>query len=300
MAPVAAHAAWQLGDWGQMKHYVNFISNSHGGGAEGAFLSAVLDVHTGNLESAAESTERARELLGADMSALVGESYERAYADMVRVQQLTELEEILVVKTAERATASDSEFSREIKEHTQGIWRGRILGVQQNVEVYQAILSVRSLMMGMEEDVNTWLRFSGLCRSGGRMKQSKRVLQELLDAVKSQAKRNNIAYLSPQNREIDVLYVWCKHVWADGHRQEAFGNLQQLAEDLLEWAQPFQTNNISIDPGTIEAERMLLCGRAHLKSAIWRRHLADQIIRGSHFVHPLQHVVCQRMRAQLG
>jgi len=280
MAPVAAHAAWQLGDWGQMKHYVNFISNSQGGGAEGAFLSAVRDVHTGNLESAAESTERARELLGADMSALVGESYERAYADMVRVQQLTELEEILVVKTAERATASDSEFSREIKEHTQGIWKGRILGVQQNVEVYQAILSVRSLMMGMEEDVNTWLRFSGLCRSGGRMKQSKRVLQELLDAVRSQAKTENLAYLSPQNREIDVLYVWCKHVWADGHRQEAFGNLRQLADDLLEWAQPLQRNAVSIDPGTPEAERMLLCGRAHLKSAIWRRQLADQISEG--------------------
>ena len=44
-------------------------------------------------------------------------------------------------------------------------------------------------MMGMEEDVNTWLRFSGLCRSGGRMKQSKRVLQELRDAVPSQAKQ---------------------------------------------------------------------------------------------------------------
>ena len=37
--------------------------------------------------------ERARELLGAELAALVGESYERAYGDMVRVQQLTELEE---------------------------------------------------------------------------------------------------------------------------------------------------------------------------------------------------------------
>jgi len=280
MAPVAAHAAWQLGDWGQMKHYVNFMSTSNGGGAEGAFLSAVLDVHTGNLESAAESTERARELLGADMSALVGESYERAYGDMVRVQQLTELEEILVVKTAERATASDSEFSREIREHTQGIWRGRLVGVQQNVEVYQAILSVRSLMMGMEEDVNTWLRFSGLCRSGGRMKQSKRVLQDLRDAVRSQAKQDNIPFLSPQNREIDVLYVWCKHVWADGHRQEAFGTLQQLAEDLREWAREVQEDQITIASDTSEAERMLLCGRAHLKSAVWRRQLADNITEG--------------------
>ncbi len=39
--------------------------------------------------------DRARELLGTELAALVGESYERAYGDMVRVQQLTELEEVI-------------------------------------------------------------------------------------------------------------------------------------------------------------------------------------------------------------
>ena len=39
--------------------------------------------------------ERSRDLLGQELSALVGESYERAYQNMVRVQQLTELEETI-------------------------------------------------------------------------------------------------------------------------------------------------------------------------------------------------------------
>lgn len=277
MAPVAAHAAWQLGDWGEMKNYVDFMSTSHGGGAEGAFLSAVLDVHRGNLEAAAESTERARELLGADMSALVGESYERAYADMVRVQQLTELEEILVVKAAERATARYSEFSQEVREHTRGIWKGRLQGVQQNVEVFQAILSVRRLMVGMEEDVNTWLKFSGLCRGSGRMKQSKRVIQELLNAVRKESNSKSLPYMSPENREIDVLYVWCKHIWAEGQRQEAFGNLQKIADDLKEWSSVY---GLSQDQPGSERERLLLCGRVHLKSAMWRRHMSDSITEG--------------------
>ena len=275
MAPVAAHAAWHLGDWKQMKHYVDFMSMSHGGGAEGAFLSAVLDIHRGDLESAAESTERARELLGADMSALVGESYERAYADMVRVQQLTELEEILVVKAAERATARYSDFSKEVREHTQGIWKGRLRGIQQNVEVWQAILSVRRLMLGMNEDVSTWLKFSGLCRGGGRMKQSKRVLQELLNAVRKDSDKRTLPYLSPDNREIDVLYVWCKHMWADGHRQEAFGNLQQIASDLEEWST--QDGLYDIYAGQDISERLLLCGKVHLKAAMWRRQMSESI-----------------------
>ena len=39
--------------------------------------------------------DKSRDLLGSELSALVGESYERAYGDMVRVQQLTELEEVI-------------------------------------------------------------------------------------------------------------------------------------------------------------------------------------------------------------
>ena len=105
MAPIAAHAAWQMGKWDSMQQYVDVVTSHHSGGvnAEGAFLSAILDVRRGDLSSAAASTERARELLGVDMAALVGESYERAYGDMVRMQQLTELEEIVVVKAAEKA-----------------------------------------------------------------------------------------------------------------------------------------------------------------------------------------------------
>ena len=41
------------------------------------------------------NVDKARELLGTELAALVGESYERAYGDMVRVQQLTELEEVI-------------------------------------------------------------------------------------------------------------------------------------------------------------------------------------------------------------
>jgi FKBP12-rapamycin complex-associated protein len=39
-------------------------------------------------------------MMSTDLAALVGESYERAYTDMVRVQQLTELEEVIAYKEA--------------------------------------------------------------------------------------------------------------------------------------------------------------------------------------------------------
>ena len=84
--------------------------------------------------------ERARELLGTELAALVGESYERAYGDMIRVQQLTEMEEILAVKRAGLPSVADASVAPRIKQLTHSMWDGRLRGVQRNVEVWQAIL----------------------------------------------------------------------------------------------------------------------------------------------------------------
>ncbi len=71
---------------------------------------------------------------------------------MLRVQQLTELEEILAVK---RAEASEAEAGGVLsagylsgtdggaaaaKALMQAMWNGRLRGVQRNVEVWQALL----------------------------------------------------------------------------------------------------------------------------------------------------------------
>jgi phosphatidylinositol kinase/protein kinase (PI-3 family) len=50
------------------------------------------------------------------------------------------------------------------------VWRGRLKGVQRNVEVWQALLSVRTLVLPMHEDTHTWLKFASLCRKSGRVK----------------------------------------------------------------------------------------------------------------------------------
>ena len=110
MAPIAAHAAWQLGDWGQMKQFVDIINREQSNNSEGAFLSAVLSLKHGDHPGALLHVERARELLGTEVAALVGESYERAYGDMVRVQQLTELEEIVHVRLAEHGAVNGEDW----------------------------------------------------------------------------------------------------------------------------------------------------------------------------------------------
>ncbi len=46
--------------------------------------------------------------MSTEFAALVGESYERAYTDMIRVQQLTELEEMIGYKMALQTKAGGS------------------------------------------------------------------------------------------------------------------------------------------------------------------------------------------------
>ncbi len=118
----------------------------------------------------AVNVERARELLGVELAALVGESYERAYGDMVRVQQLTELEEVIGFSNAFALCNGDQTAADLHRVQICEMWRGRLKGVQRNVEVWQALLSVRTLVLPMAEDTHTWLKFASLCRKSGRVR----------------------------------------------------------------------------------------------------------------------------------
>lgn len=103
--------------------------------ATGAFLRSVLCIRNGQYDVAQSNIERARELMSTELAALVGESYERAYTDMIRVQQLTELEEVIAYKRALARRAMDPGGSDSQISFIKTLWRRRLNGVQRHVEV---------------------------------------------------------------------------------------------------------------------------------------------------------------------
>jgi FKBP12-rapamycin complex-associated protein len=60
------------------------------------------------------------------------------------------------------------------------MWRERIRGVQRKVEVWQGLLAVRSLVLPMAEEPDTWTKFASLLQKSGRTRQSNRTLLQLL------------------------------------------------------------------------------------------------------------------------
>ncbi|KAK2968905.1 hypothetical protein RJ640_018597, partial [Escallonia rubra] len=141
----AANAAWNMGEWDQMAEYVSRLDDGDetklrvlgntaatgDGGSNGTFFRAVLLVRRGKYDEAREYVERARKCLATELAALVLESYERAYNNMVRVQQLSELEEVINYCTLPVGN-SVAEGRRAL---IRNMWNERIKGAKRNVEL---------------------------------------------------------------------------------------------------------------------------------------------------------------------
>ncbi|KAM5549808.1 serine/threonine-protein kinase TOR [Rosa sericea] len=240
MAPMAASAAWNMGEWDQMAEYVSRLDDgdetklrglgntaaSGDGSSNGTFFRAVLLVRRGKYDEAREYVERARKCLATELAALVLESYERAYSNMVRVQQLSELEEVIDYCTLPLGNPV-AEGRRAL---IRNMWNERIQGAKRNVEVWQVLLAVRALVLPPTEDVDTWLKFATLCRKSGRLSQARSTLVKLLQ-YDPETSHESVRYHGPPQ----VMLAYLKYQWSLGEdlkRKEAFARLQNLAMEL--------------------------------------------------------------------
>lgn len=98
-ARICAQAAWRLGQWDELEKFADQLVGRHhhqatGSSAvtgtlatkidfDGSFYSAVLHVHRKEWSAAAESVDAARKAMDQRLTALMSESYSRAYPSMV-------------------------------------------------------------------------------------------------------------------------------------------------------------------------------------------------------------------------
>ncbi|XP_042517087.1 serine/threonine-protein kinase TOR isoform X2 [Macadamia integrifolia] len=279
MAPMAASAAWNMVEWDQMAEYVSRLDDGDetklrilgntaatgDGSSNGTFFRAVLLVQRRKYDEAREFVERARKCLATELAALVLESYERAYSNMVRVQQLSELEEVIDYGTLPEGNPV-AEGRRAL---IRNMWTERIQGAKRNVEVWQALLAVRALVLPPTEDVDTWLKFALLCRKNNRISQARSTLVKLLQY--DPETRPDFIYRGPPQ----VMLAYLKYQWSLGEdvkRKEAFIRLQDLARELS------ATPNISVGTsnGLVSSSSpgVPLLARVYLKLGTWQRALS--------------------------
>nr|WBK62802.1 target of rapamycin [Sogatella furcifera] len=252
MSRMASAAAWGLAQWDSMETFVSCIPRDS---TDGAFYRAVLAVHRNQFPTAQVLIDSARDLLDTELTAMAGESYQRAYGAMVCVQMLAELEEVIQYKLVP-----------ERQPTIRKMWWDRLQGCQRVVEDWQRIIQVRTLVVKPHEDMHTWLKYASLCRKSFRLNLSHKTLVMLLGMDPSQNPDKPLPTNYPQ-----VTFAYTKHLWATGNKELAFSQLhsfvqQFLQQPVLAWAQPEDAKHQQ------ENNRRLLA-RCYLKLGQWQESL---------------------------
>ena len=226
VARLGAAGAWNLRQWGAMAEYVGAMGE---GDEESTFYRAVLATRAGRWGEARSLIDAARRGADSELTALVRESYHRAYRVVVRVEQLAELEEVIL--HLERPALLP--LPRLLQ-----MWRGRLSLAQRDSTVWQQLITVRELVAPPEVDLPTHLKFASLCRKSGRRALAHNLLARLLGpAAQAEVERAAEEGVPPS---LEILSAECspavvlaaaKQLWERGAREAALRTVADFVDD---------------------------------------------------------------------
>ena len=232
VAEMAAAAAWNLGKWEDLELYNKSIEESS---YEHLFYNSILCINKGSYPEALDIIRKAREVLDSRVTSLLNESYSRSYSLLIELQNLKKLEEIITYKTSEPNSAK--------RESLEALWKIRQRHMQKDIDIWQSILTIRSLIKTKTEDVDLHIKYANLCRKNGQFIHCKRFLENLRKELNS-SHVNDIA-------KFDFAYLKCLY---------DHGNHKDVCEQL-------KTMLYNNQPGIDNK----LKARCYLKLGIWER-----------------------------
>lgn len=269
IAPLGAAASWALYQWDLMDDYISAMKNDS---ADRNFFKSIVAVHRNQFSSAMRHILKARERLDAELTTLTGESYGRAYDVIVRVQMLSELEEIISYK--------DHADQPERQATQRKTWQTRLEGCQRDVEVWQRILQLRSLVLTPSEDMDTWIHFADLCRTSDRLNLAEKTLTSLVGSSCS-----NLDAESRSRAPPPIVFAYYRLKWAQAtandsrdERHETLGYLRDftttLSDDMGLGARDSQGHLILPD-AKLYGEYTKLLARCHVELGQWQAAISD-------------------------
>lgn len=219
LAPLACSSAWYLQDWDKLKQFVIALDKNS---PDYSFYMSIIHLHSNNFEKAQLSIYNSRGLLDTELTALFGESYQRAYTSMVRVQQLSELEEVIDYKQG------DPEERLLFRK----IWNQRLKGCQRDMDIWRKLLAIREMVIPPHNDLESWIEFATLCRKTGKLGLAKKILIQLSKPVVPSFTQDG---LESREEKLDlsrVRFAQIKLKWAEGKQEIAHQELRQFAASI--------------------------------------------------------------------
>ncbi|KXN68609.1 hypothetical protein CONCODRAFT_30892, partial [Conidiobolus coronatus NRRL 28638] len=175
-------------------------------------------LHHSQFDQAQAYIDRTRNILDSELTALIAESYSRAYPIIVQIQMLSELEEVIQYKLF-----GDQPDRQATMRKT---WIKRLKGCQPDVNVWHRTLSTRSFVLSPSDDLELWIKFANLSRKNGRLALSENTLNMLLqDGISPN-------YQGADGSPTHVIYAHLKHGWATGAQHESLESLKYFTQQL--------------------------------------------------------------------
>jgi FKBP12-rapamycin complex-associated protein len=149
---------------------------------DAAFYRAILHINRAEWDDAANCIDNARMAMDSRFTALLAESYKRAYPSMVAAQELSELEEIITYRQLEARLNKGKTHPAvtQARQHLLNVWRRRLDGCRIDAEVHSSILGVRSLVLTPTDEVDAIIKLSALSRQAESYLLAERVLLDPL------------------------------------------------------------------------------------------------------------------------
>ena len=265
VAWMATMSAWHLNQWESMRHFSEMVDEKS---IEGSYFRAVLAVHHNDFSLAESWIEKSRVILDTKLTALVGESYERAYDSVVRAMEICELEEVLTLKRL------SPDLRQSHLDRLKLCWNARLYGCQASVDVWHRVLAARSVVIAPHTDLESWAKFCSLCIKSRKRLLASNTIVSLMCSSSGEAGKAFSPSSLPPSQMLEVLnslsshadprisYVSMKYLWNFNQKSEALVSMRKFVED--------RSGGSSTLAGRLQA-------RCHLRIGEWTRSSTETL-----------------------
>eukprot|EP00917_Polyrhabdina_sp_WS-2016_P002266 GHVP01004900.1.p1 GENE.GHVP01004900.1~~GHVP01004900.1.p1 ORF type:complete len:1418 (+),score=212.50 GHVP01004900.1:5726-9979(+) len=183
---------------------------------------AVCDVASGRLQDARVRIQEARGAVDLELIASVGEGYRRSHPLIVKLQQLTELEDIVSYK---------EDSKEDQKHHIKILWQQKLKANDYEENVWHALLNVRKMMFAPSEDEETWVQYAKLLLENGQYGRSLEILRKIMHEK------------SVLNPEVALCYY--ENLYAQGQTDIALEQLDEYCASGIAKFHDFLTSRVT-------------------------------------------------------
>ena len=108
--------------------------------------------------------------------------------------------------------------------HLRSMWTQRLRGVQAEVDVWQSLLAVHTLVIPPAGNADSWLKLAAHCRRAGKYSMCYKAITKLLEGLPEDTG------LLPLSPAVDpkITLAWIKYLWATDQRKQAMAALHDI------------------------------------------------------------------------